>query len=102
MADQNCFRIIPPVVEPIPFILSIPHCGTSFPEKLKTNYKKEVIEETFKYIYKGCKISYSIESTPLGTGGAIFKALNLIESNDVLILNGDTHFPIDYKKFFHD
>ena len=44
MADQNSFRIIPPVVEPIPFILSIPHCGTSFPDELKSSYKKEIIE----------------------------------------------------------
>jgi N-formylglutamate deformylase len=43
MTDQNCFRIIPPVVEPIPFVLSIPHCGTSFPIELKSNYKQDII-----------------------------------------------------------
>ncbi len=44
MTDQYCFKIIPPITEPIPFVLSIPHCGTSFPNGLKNHYKKEIIE----------------------------------------------------------
>ena len=44
MTDHDCFTITPPNVEPIPFILSIPHCGTAFPEKIKSKYKKELIK----------------------------------------------------------
>lgn len=44
--------------------------------------------------FKTYKIS--VENTPLGTGGAIQLALKGIESDRVLILNGDTFFPIDF------
>ncbi|MDI6641455.1 MAG: nucleotidyltransferase family protein, partial [Elusimicrobiota bacterium] len=43
----------------------------------------------------GLLIKYSIEETPLGTGGGLKKAENLIE-NEFLMINGDTYLPIDY------
>ncbi len=45
------------------------------------------------------EIIYSIESNPLGTGGAIKQALSLVSSPEVLILNGDTFFNIDLEAF---
>ena len=40
---------------------------------------------------------------PLGTGGAIKKALKLVKEEDVFIVNGDTFFDVDLKgmKEFH-
>jgi D-glycero-alpha-D-manno-heptose 1-phosphate guanylyltransferase len=67
---------------------------------LSVGYKHEVIvnrtgqlrEFEFEYVF-------SIEETPLGTGGAIKKALNHVSSENVLILNGDTIFNIDLNLF---
>ena len=46
------------------------------------------------YIPKGLNLIPSIESSPLGTGGAIRHALPLIQSSSILIINGDSI--IDY------
>ena len=42
------------------------------------------------YIPKGLNLIPSIESSPLGTGGAIRHALPLIQSSSILIINGDS------------
>ncbi|MBI3319357.1 MAG: NTP transferase domain-containing protein [Candidatus Omnitrophica bacterium] len=46
----------------------------------------------------GVRIRYSVESTPLGTGGAVQHAARLI-AEDFLLLNGDTYLPIDLAPF---
>ncbi len=46
----------------------------------------------------GIKIKYSIEKTPLGTGGAIKKAGKLIKEKSFFVINGDTITNIDLKK----
>lgn len=47
----------------------------------------------------GVKITYSVESTALGTGGAIIKCKELLDSGeDVIVLNGDTYFDIDFER----
>jgi NDP-sugar pyrophosphorylase family protein len=38
----------------------------------------------------GLHLAYSVESQPLGTGGAVIHALGMVRSPSVLILNGDT------------
>lgn len=43
----------------------------------------------------GVKIQYSVERTPLGTGGAIKKAISKIKENAFLVLNGDVITTID-------
>lgn len=70
---------------------------------LALGYKSEVVQRYFGYNYQDLKIEYSIEDTPLGTGGAIKKALDLCNKEDVLIINGDTYFDVDLKKMkeFH-
>jgi D-glycero-alpha-D-manno-heptose 1-phosphate guanylyltransferase len=45
------------------------------------------------------EIEYSIEEEPLGTGGAIRQAVMNCDDEQVLILNGDTFFPIDLQDF---
>lgn len=64
---------------------------------LAVGYKKEIIKEYFKNRYENIEITYSEELTPLGTGGAIKKALKLAKEEDVFIVNGDTFFDIDLK-----
>ena len=48
----------------------------------------------------GIPVEYVIERKPLGTGGAVKYALHKTSGNDILVLNGDTYFPIDLMKFF--
>ena len=35
------FHIIPPKGAPVPFILSVPHCGTDFPTEISANYVED-------------------------------------------------------------
>jgi len=44
----------------------------------------------------GLGLRYSREHEPLGTGGALRLALALTDSNDLLVLNGDSFFGIDF------
>jgi D,D-heptose 1,7-bisphosphate phosphatase len=48
----------------------------------------------------GCVISYYTETEPLGTAGALYK---LSFGSDCILLNGDTVFDMDFKRFiaFH-
>jgi len=49
--------------------------------------------------FKNTELKYIIEEEPLGTGGAIKKALSQISDfENIVILNGDTFFNIDYDK----
>ena len=70
---------------------------------LAVGYMKEKIEEYFKNQYKNIKISYSEENSPLGTGGAIKKAVSKCREEDIFIINGDTFYDVDLKKMkkFH-
>jgi len=67
---------------------------------LSVGYKQNVIKKYFSNNYNGLNILYSSEETPLGTGGAIKRALTLVgdETQRVLILNGDTFFNVNLKK----
>lgn len=61
-------------------------------------YKWERLKEHFGSNYMGVKMGYSVEETPLGTGGAIKKGLAYLgrTSDHVLVTNGDiiTDFPL--------
>lgn len=65
-------------------------------------YMGEMIEEYFQdgSVF-GLKIAYSYEEEPLGTGGAIRNALPKIMEEEVLVLNADTYFPMDYQGLYH-
>jgi D-glycero-alpha-D-manno-heptose 1-phosphate guanylyltransferase len=62
---------------------------------LAVGYKWELIQNEFSAVYKGIKIAYSIENSPLGTGGAIRLAMDKIIGEHCFIINGDTLFKID-------
>jgi NDP-sugar pyrophosphorylase family protein len=48
----------------------------------------------------GINITYSIENRPLGTGGAVRKACELVEEFPVLVVNGDNLFHMDINSFY--
>ncbi|MES2621699.1 MAG: nucleotidyltransferase family protein [Bacteroidota bacterium] len=63
---------------------------------LSVGYKRETIQEYFGSEYLGIKVQYAIEEEPLGTGGGIKKAFQLV--NDfAFVLNGDTFFDVELK-----
>lgn len=62
---------------------------------LAVGYKYQVIVDYFGEQYKNCELNYVVEDKPLGTGGAIKKALAEVESEKVFIINGDTFFDVD-------
>ncbi|MDD3079320.1 MAG: nucleotidyltransferase family protein [Paludibacter sp.] len=70
---------------------------------LSTGYLHEKIENYYWNKFGRIKLTYSEEISPLGTGGAILLGLEKIQSENVLVLNGDTLFDIDFSKFneFH-
>lgn len=63
------------------------------------SYKADFFIQTIGDHYKSAKITYSIETSALGTGGAISQALNFCESQYVLITNGDTFLEVNLKKY---
>jgi N-formylglutamate deformylase len=40
---MNVFEVIPPAAQPVPIVLSVPHCGTWFPPDLRNEYVPERI-----------------------------------------------------------
>jgi len=50
--------------------------------------------------YKSLELEYSIEEEPLGTGGAILKALQHIQSYLAFIFNGDTYFDVNLQRLY--
>jgi D-glycero-alpha-D-manno-heptose 1-phosphate guanylyltransferase len=65
---------------------------------LSVGYRHEQIIDYFGDNFEGTRLIYSIEESPLGTGGAILKSIQLSESKNVYILNGDTFFDVDLEQ----
>lgn len=62
---------------------------------LSVGFNYELITDYFK----NTDIKYIIEDQPLGTGGAIKKALSQItDFENIIILNGDTYFDVEDRK----
>lgn len=64
---------------------------------LSIGYQKERIHAHFGSVFLGMKLAYCEEEIPLGTGGAILKAISLTSGDRVLVTNGDTYFPVDIR-----
>ena len=62
---------------------------------LAVGYRWEVIQEHFGEHSAGLKLAYAVESSPLGTGGALRNAFALVESDGVVALNGDSYTNAD-------
>ena len=66
---------------------------------ISSGYRSNKIESFLKKKKNfGCQIIFSVEKTPLGTGGAIKKALKHVEEESFLVLNGDIVTNIDLRK----
>src|SRR5205085_7892557 len=56
---------------------------------LSVGYRHELIIDHFKARYRGAHIAYAIESSPLGTGGGLLRAVNEARlDSPFLVLNG--------------
>ena len=62
---------------------------------VSVGYEHQKIIDYFGDQYKEYELNYLIEDTPLGTGGAIQLALNKIQTEQALIVNGDTLFNVN-------
>ena len=49
--------------------------------------------------WAGRPVRYSVEDHPLGTGGALLKAMRSAQLDQALVVNGDTLFRLDVKAF---
>jgi D-glycero-alpha-D-manno-heptose 1-phosphate guanylyltransferase len=67
---------------------------------LATGHLHALLEAHFGERWGGLEICYSREDRPLGTGGAVWKALEMAVADDVFVLNGDTFFDIDLLALF--
>lgn len=63
---------------------------------LSVGHLHSVIQSHFGNSFLGLQLEYIVEDVPLGTGGAIRRALPLANEKSVLILNGDTFLQADY------
>lgn len=62
-------------------------------------YMKDQIKDHFKNT-NDFSITFSEEEVPLGTGGALKKAQSLINSEDFIVMNGDSICEINFKDFY--
>ncbi|MGB8769749.1 MAG: nucleotidyltransferase family protein [Candidatus Korobacteraceae bacterium] len=69
---------------------------------LAVGYQQDAILSHFGERSCGLRLTYSAESCPLGTGGALRNAADLIESESVLVMNGDSYTDVDLSKFLAD
>ena len=60
-------------------------------------YKADVIESYLKQEYPTLEYRIAIEKEPLGTGGAIYLAIQNTLTENVVVANGDTLFKADLK-----
>jgi D-glycero-alpha-D-manno-heptose 1-phosphate guanylyltransferase len=86
-----------------------PVCGRPFLEILLTSlaekgcgravlslgYLADRIQDHFGPRFAGIELAYEIESTPLGTGGALRRALVRCDADHVLVVNGDTYLDLE-------
>lgn len=68
---------------------------------LSVGYLHEKILATYGSSFEEIPITYAIEKTPLGTGGALLHSLSKLQDSDhpFLVLNGDTFFPVPLNDF---
>ncbi len=73
-------------------------CGIS-KAVLCTGYMAEKVEALYRNSYKSLSISYSVESSPKGTGGALRDAASKISTSRALVLNGDSVADVNLSDF---
>jgi len=66
---------------------------------LAVGYGSEEIRSHFGDHIFGLQLAYSTEHSPLGTGGALRQAVDLVESDLALVMNGDSYTDADIREF---
>jgi len=66
---------------------------------LAVGHKREIIQNHFGSRYQDLDVQYSVEATPLGTGGALRQAFAEAGLQRALALNGDTYCTADLQAF---
>ena len=69
-----------------------------------TGYMASMVSSTLGDSYRSLNLIYSVENIPLGTGGALKNALSLLETDTVIVMNGDSYTKIDLSRYieWHD
>ena len=67
---------------------------------LCTGYLGDVVKNALGESYHAIELLYSREASPKGTGGALRLALALLESDAVLVMNGDSFCTVDLRAFW--
>ena len=62
---------------------------------LALGYMAESVVDHFGEKFAGMNLVYEIERVPLGTGGAVRRALGRCEADHVFVLNGDTYLDLE-------
>ena len=103
-----------PVVEAVPKPLA-PIAGKPFLEYLlgfwvkqgirrfilSVGYRWEKIRAHFGTSFLDVPITYSVESSPLGTGGGLISASKQVGTESpILVANGDTYFEVDLRSLY--
>lgn len=65
---------------------------------LSVGYKHEVIRKHFGDKAFGMDLLYSVEASPLGTGGALGQAAGDITTDTALVMNGDSYAAVDLSR----
>ncbi len=64
---------------------------------LAVGHRAEAIVSAIGHRHGRMHLHYSVEQSPLGTGGAIRLALAATDAASVVVLNGDTFLDVDYR-----
>lgn len=67
---------------------------------LCTGYLGDQVEAIYGHSYRNLTLLYSREPSPLGTGGALRRAMDLFASDSMLVLNGDSFCDADLAAFW--
>ncbi|MBK7232411.1 MAG: HAD-IIIA family hydrolase [Saprospiraceae bacterium] len=63
-------------------------------------YKSELVIDYVRKNFSDLKFSFVIEDQPLGTGGAIQKAIIQCQSENIFVINADTYYPVDLNSLY--
>lgn len=66
---------------------------------LATGHLADVVERVLGDTWRGMTLTYSVETVPLGTGGALAMAQRHLSGDAFFVLNGDTYLDLDYSLF---
>ena len=64
---------------------------------LSVGYKSEIIREHFGEKAFGMELLYSVETSPLGTGGALREAGRYMKTETAVVMNGDSYTDVDLR-----